>query len=152
MLLEEALARLVDVVARDLGRDFRNAPGAGAAGGLGFGLMSFCGATVRPGFNLVAEMIDLETAVRRADIVITGEGRLDAQTLEGKAPAGVAGLARKHGKRVFAIVGGAAESVTSRDLFDGVLVLATPPITREESMARTAQLLQERARELAQMM
>src|SRR5437763_8498720 len=151
-LLEEALARLVDVVARDLGRDFRNAPGAGAAGGLGFGLMSFCGATVRPGFNLVAEMTDLETAVRRADIVITGEGSLDEQTLEGKAPAGVARLARKLEKRVFAIVGAAAESGTSRDLFDGVLVLATPPITREESMARTAELLQERARELAHMM
>jgi glycerate kinase len=150
--LEEALARLADVVARDLGRDFRDAPGAGAAGGLGFGLMSFCGATVRPGFDLVAEMVDLEAAVGRADVVITGEGSLDEQTLDGKAPAGVARLARKHGKRSFAIVGSAAEGGTSRDLFDGVLVLATPPITREESMARTAELLQERARELAQMM
>ena len=151
-LLEEALTRLADIVTRDLGRDFREAPGAGAAGGLGFGLMSFCGATVRPGFDLVAEMIDLEAAVRRADVVITGEGSLDEQTLEGKAPAGVARLARKLGKRVFAIVGSAAAGGTSRDLFDGVLVLATPPITREESMARTAELLQERARELAQMM
>ena len=151
-LLEEALARLADVVARDLGRDFRDAPGAGAAGGLGFGLMSFCGATVRPGFDLVAEMVDLEAAVQRADVVITGEGSLDEQTMHGKAPAGVARLARKHGKRSFAIVGSAAEGGPSRDLFDGVLVLATPPITREESMARTAELLQERARELAQMM
>ena len=152
VLLEKALTRLADVVARDLGCDFREMPGAGAAGGLGFGLMSFCGATVRPGFDLVAEMVDFEAAVRRADVVITGEGSLDEQTLEGKAPAGVARLARKLGKRVFAIVGCAAEGGTSRDLFDGVLVLATPPITREESMARTAELLQERARELAQMM
>src|ERR1700731_124033 len=87
-ILESALKRLADVVRRDLGSDFRDTPGAGAAGGLGFGLMSFCGATVRPGFELVAEMIDLEAAVRRADVVITGEGSLDQQTLEGKAPAG----------------------------------------------------------------
>ena len=151
-ILESALKRLADVVRRDLGSDFRDTPGAGAAGGLGFGLMSFCGATVRPGFELVAEMIDLEAAVRRADVVITGEGSLDQQTLEGKAPAGVARLARKHGKRIFAIVGCAADGMMPRNLFDGILVLATPPITREESMARTAELLHERARELAQMM
>ncbi|MEY2497184.1 MAG: glycerate 2-kinase [Verrucomicrobiota bacterium] len=150
--LEEALTRLADVVARDLGCDFRETPGAGAAGGLGFGLMSFCGAMVRPGFDLVAEMIDLKAAVQRADIVITGEGSLDQQTLEGKAPAGVARLARRLGKRVFAVVGSAPPGGASRDLFDGVLVLAVPPITQEESMARTAELLQERARELAQMM
>jgi glycerate 2-kinase len=151
-ILETALKRLADVVRHDLGSDFRDTPGAGAAGGLGFGLMSFCGAEVRPGFDLIAEMVDLEAAVRRADVVITGEGSLDKQTLEGKAPAGVARLARKLGKRVFAIVGSAAGGGTWCDLFDGILVLATPPITREESMARTAELLQERARELAQMM
>ena len=95
--LEEALARFADVVARDLGCDFREAAGAGAAGGLGFGLMSFCGATIRPGFDLVAEMLDLGAAIQRADVVITGEGSLDEQTLEGKAPAGVARLARRWG-------------------------------------------------------
>ena len=146
-VLEEALARLADVVARDLGCDFREAAGAGAAGGLGFGLMSFCGATIRPGFGLVAEMLDLGAAIQRADVVITGEGTLDDQTLEGKAPAGVARLARNLGKRVFAIVGCATERAT-REVFDGVLVLAKPPITREESMVRTAELLRERAREL----
>jgi glycerate kinase len=146
-LLEEALARLADVVARDLGCDFREAAGAGAAGGLGFGLMSFCGATIMPGFGLVAEMLDLGAAIQRADVVITGEGSLDDQTLEGKAPAGVARLARKLGKRVFAIVGCATERAT-REVFDGVFVLAKPPITREESITRTAALLRERAREL----
>jgi glycerate 2-kinase len=146
-LLEEALARLADVVARDLGCDFREAAGAGAAGGLGFGLMSFCGATIGPGFALVAEMLGLEAAIQRADVVITGEGSLDDQTLEGKAPAGVARMARKLGKRVFAIVGCATERAT-REVFDGVFVLAKPPITRDESIARTAALLRERAREL----
>ena len=146
-VLEGALARLADVVARDLGSDFREAAGAGAAGGLGFGLMSFCGATVRPGFDFVAETLDLGAAIQRADVVVTGEGNLDDQTLEGKAPAGVARMARKLGKRVFAIVGCATER-SARKVFDGVLVLAQAPITREESMARPAELLQERAREL----
>ena len=147
-VLEEALARLADVVARDLGCDFREAAGAGAAGGLGFGLMSFCGATIRPGFDLVAEMLDLGVIMQQADVVITGEGSLDDQTLEGKAPAGVARLARKLGKHVFAIVGCATEHAITREIFDGVFVLAQPPITREDSMTRTATLLRERAREL----
>lgn len=147
-VLEDALARLADVVARDLGGNFREVAGAGAAGGLGFGVMSFCGATIRPGFDLVAAMLDLEMAIQRADIVITGEGSLDKQTLEGKAPAGVARLARKRGKRIYAIVGCVAERMTTHDVFDGVLALARPPMTREESITRAAALLRERAREL----
>lgn len=147
--LERALARLADVVARDLGCDFREAPGAGAAGGLGFGLISFCGAKVRPGFEVVAEFIDLESAIRRADVVITGEGSLDRQTLEGKAPAGVARLARKNGKRVFAIAGAATADPAVLELFDGVFALAMPSITREEAMSRTGELLRQRGRELA---
>lgn len=147
--LERALARLADVVARDLGCDFREAPGAGAAGGLGFGLISFCGAKVRPGFEVVAEFIDLESAIRRADVVITGEGSLDRQTLEGKAPAGVARLARKNGKRVYAIAGAATADVAVLEVFDGVFSLATPSITREEAMSRTGELLRQRGRELA---
>jgi glycerate kinase len=148
-VLERALARLADVVARDLGCDFREATGAGAAGGLGFGLMSFCGAKVRPGFDVVAEFIDLEGAIERADVVITGEGSLDRQTLEGKAPAGVARLARKKGKRIYAIAGAATADPSVREVFDGVFSLAAPPITKEEAISRTAELLRDRARELA---
>jgi len=151
-LLENGLNRLADVVARDLGCDSRDAPGAGAAGGLGFGLMSFCGATIKPGFDVVAEFIGLQDAIATADVVITGEGRLDEQSLEGKAPGGVARMAREAGKRVFAIVGSASDAAPVRALFDDVLVLARPPITPEQSIARAAQLLQERARELARMM
>lgn len=147
-VLEESLARLADVVARDLGCDFREAAGAGAAGGFGFGLISFCGATIRPGFELVAEMLDLEEAVRRADVVITGEGSLDDQTLEGKAPAGVAQLARVMRKRVYAIVGCATENPAVLQVFDGVYALASPAITGEEAMSRTKELLRERGREL----
>jgi glycerate kinase len=151
-ILETGLQRLADVASHDLGSDFRDTPGAGAAGGLGFGLMTFCGATTRPGFEMVAEFVGLKSAIEESDAVITGEGRLDDQTLEGKAPAGVARLARQLGKPVFAIVGSSSESATSRALFDAVLVLARGEITPEESVARAAELLQERARELAQMM
>jgi glycerate kinase len=148
-LLEDALARLADVVSRDLGCDFREAPGAGAAGGLGFGLMSFCAARIRSGFDLVAEIVDLEAAIRRADIVITGEGHLDRQTLEGKAPAGVAAIARTHGKRVFAIVGRASGDQQVLHLFDRLYELRQPGMTEQESIARTRGLLRERACELA---
>jgi glycerate kinase len=151
-ILENGLTTLADVASRDLGSDFRDAPGAGAAGGLGFGLMTFCGASVKSGFEIVAEFVRLRSAIEEADVVITGEGRLDEQTLEGKGPAGVARLAREFGKRVFAIVGSGSETAAVSALFESVLVLARPPITPEQSIARAPELLQERARELARMM
>lgn len=151
-ILQHGLTRLADVVASDLGSDFRDTPGAGAAGGLGFGLLSFCGAKVKSGFDVVADYIGLREAIAKADVVITGEGRLDEQSLEGKAPAGVARLAREAGKRVFAIAGAASDALAVRALFDGVVVLARAPITAAESIARAPELLQERARELAGMM
>ena len=141
-ILERALTRLADVTAGDLGSDFRNEPGAGAAGGLGFGLMSFCDAKVRPGFEVVAEAVGLEQKIKRADVIITGEGKLDNQTLEGKTPAGVAVLGRKCGKRIFAIMGRAEANSKARDLFDGVYELAGP-------VPEAKELLRERARELA---
>lgn len=115
-------------------------------------MMSFCGASVRPGFEVVAEFVGLKAAIDRADIVVTGEGRLDEQTLEGKVPAGVARLAHESGKRVFAIVGASTESPAVRNLFDGLFVLAREPVTPQESIARAGELLQERARELARML
>jgi len=141
-ILERALTKLADVIGRDLGCDFRDFAGAGAAGGLGFGLMSFCGAIVQPGFDVVAETIDLESKIKRVDLVITGEGSLDRQTLEGKAPAGVARLAKKFGKRVFAIVGCASDDREVRDLFDGVYELSG-------SISEVRELLRQKARESA---
>jgi len=151
-ILENGLKRLADIVANDLGCEFRDIPGAGAAGGLGFGLKSFCGANIESGFDVVAQFIGLKSAIAKADVVITGEGRLDEQSLEGKATAGVARMAREMGKRVFAVAGSVSDTPAVRALFDGVLVLARPPIKAEESIARAPELLQERARELAQMM
>lgn len=140
--LEKALTRLADVTAQDFGVDFRDQPGAGAAGGLGFGLMSFCGATVRPGFDVVAEAVDLETKMRDVDLVITGEGKLDRQTLSGKTPAGVARLAHKLGKRVFAIVGCVGEDREARKIFEAVYELGG-------TISEAPRLVREKAAELA---
>jgi glycerate kinase len=148
-ILEGALARLADVVSKEFGVDYRDEPGAGAAGGLGFGLMSFCGGRIRPGFELVAEAANLESKLENADLVITGEGSLDRQTLEGKTPAGVARLARKLRKRVFALVGRALNDRELREIFDGVYENARMGMSEEENMGRAAELLRENARELA---
>ena len=147
--LERALTRLADVVATEFGFDYRNESGAGAAGGLGFGLLSFCGATIRPGFEVVAEAVRLEAKMKDADLVITGEGSLDRQTLEGKTPIGVARLARKLGKPVFAIVGRASEDQELREIFEGIYQNARPGMSQQENMKHAAELLRENARELA---
>jgi glycerate kinase len=147
--LERALTRLADIVAKQFGTDYRNQPGAGAAGGLGFGLLSFCGATIRPGFEVVAKAVGLEQKVKEADLVITGEGSLDRQTLEGKTPAGVARLARKLHKPVFAIVGRASDDRELGELFDGIYQNARPKMNQQENMRRAAEFLRENARELA---
>lgn len=126
--MDAALARIADIAARDLGADFRDAPGAGAAGGLGYGLMMFCGAKLRPGFETIAELADIEAAVRECDLVITGEGRLDSQTLSGKGPAELARLARRAGKPVVAF-GGCVEAGAEkalRDVFADVVTLSGP--------------------------
>jgi glycerate kinase len=147
--LERALTRLADVVTKEFDIDYGKEAGAGAAGGLGFGLMSFCGATIRSGFDVVAEAVELESKMKDVDVVITGEGSLDAQTLEGKTPVGVARLARKLGKSVFAIVGRASKDREVLELFDGVYALAERGVSEQESIRRTAKLLRDRARELA---
>jgi glycerate kinase len=148
-VLERALTRLADVMTKEFGFDYRDEPGAGAAGGLGFGLMSFCGAKIRPGFDVVAEAVGLESKIIDADVVITGEGSLDRQTLEGKTPGGVTQLARQLGKPVFALVGRAAEDREVRRMFDAIYENARPGMNQAENMSRAAELLRENARELA---
>ena len=148
-ILERALSRLADVVAKEFGFDYRGEAGAGAAGGLGFGLMSFCGAEIQPGFDVVAEAVALESKIKDADVVVTGEGSLDRQTLEGKTPGGVARLARQLGKPVFALVGRADEDREVREMFDGVYENARPGMSQAENMRRAVELLRENARALA---
>lgn len=150
--LELALTKLAEVAARDLNCDFRDEPGAGAAGGLGFGLLTFCGATMRSGFQVVAEKIQLEAMIRNVDVVVTGEGSLDRQTLNGKAPAGVAQLSCNLGKRVFAIAGLSSRDAKVEGPFDGVFSLMRDSMSEAESIRRAPELLRQRARELANLL
>jgi len=144
-ILERSLSRLAAISAQTFALDYRDIPGAGAAGGLGFGLLTFCKAKIRSGFDVVAEAIDLRDRISRADIVITGEGKLDHQTLAGKGPAGVARLARELGKPVYGIVGVATDDREVRQLFDAIFALNdSSPGYRE-----TTRLLEVRAIELA---
>jgi glycerate kinase len=143
--LEEALARVADVARRDLGAPEPSVPGAGAAGGLGYGLMAFLGATLRPGFDAVAEITGLQHAIGTADLVITGEGRLDAQTAAGKAPVGVARLARACGKPVIALAGAVPLTKKDHAAFDAVLPITNEPMSLDQAMQQAAPLLEEAA-------
>ncbi len=103
--LDAALARYADVIRDALGVNVADVPGAGAAGGLGAGLIAFLRAEIRPGVEVVGEVVGLEQRVRQADVVLTGEGCLDSQTLAGKTVAGVARLAQRHGRPVVVVAG-----------------------------------------------
>lgn len=107
--LDANLRHLAKVIKRELGADVAAVPGAGAAGGLGAGLVVFAGAELKSGFGIVSQAASLEKRLRSADLIFTGEGRVDFQTAFGKTPAGVAKLAGKHGVPVIAIGGGLAD-------------------------------------------
>ncbi len=141
---EARLEKLAHLMARDLGVDFRDEPGAGAAGGLGFALMSFCGARLVPGFDLIASIIGLAPRIAAADLVITGEGKLDAQTLNGKGPAGVADMARAAGKKVIGVAGGIEHSAELSRAFDLLLQIKPDSMDVAEAMRDGARLLEEK--------
>jgi glycerate 2-kinase len=103
--LDAALARWADAVRRATGQDLAATPGAGAAGGVGFAALAVLGASLRPGIGLVLDLVGFPAALPGAGLVITGEGSIDAQTLHGKAPAGVAAAARAAGIPVVAVAG-----------------------------------------------
>jgi glycerate 2-kinase len=128
--LDAALAHFADKLEASLGRVARDEPGAGAAGGLGFGLMMFCDALVRPGIELCLDALGADRALERADLVITGEGRIDEQTLRGKAPLGVARRAVPFGVPVVAVAGaiGPVDEQLARDFRSAGITLLCPII------------------------
>jgi glycerate kinase len=107
--LDANLGHFAEVIERDLGVAVSHLPGAGAAGGLGAGLVAFLRAKLRPGIELVMQAVRLEEKLKGADLVLVGEGRMDAQTAYGKVPVGVARLARRFGIPTVAIVGSLGE-------------------------------------------
>lgn len=142
--LDRALGHFAALIHRDLGIDVRGAPGAGAAGGLGAGLMVFLGARLRPGLDLVAEVLDLPERLERADVAVTGEGRFDRQSARGKAPARVLEMAREARCRSVLVAGEIEEGVTPAA--DHVYSLAARA-GLEAALTRPGELLEETAAE-----
>jgi glycerate 2-kinase len=141
--LDAALAHYASMLKRDLGADVADVAGAGAAGGLGAGLLAFAHAQLVPGARLVLDALDFAAAVRGAALVITAEGQLDAQTAYGKSVGAVAEAAHAAGAEVIALAGSVKASAS--DLAALGIAAAVPlpdrPLTLEESMARAPELV-----------
>ncbi len=142
--LDSALQHFADVWQQQRGVDLRNVSGAGAAGGLGAGLMAFCQGSLRPGTDLILDLVDFDLRCRRAHLVITGEGRLDAQTVRGKLIAGVTRRSRAAGRPVVALVGSfeeGAEQLLRGDGLAAAISIVDGPTTVSEAMERAEALL-----------
>lgn len=149
--LDAALAHYADVIRRDLDQDIAQLPGAGAGGGIAAAMVVFLQGDLRPGVEIVAEAIGLDAAVCDADLVVTGEGRIDGQTVHGKTPMGVAHIARRHGKPVVAIGGSLAadaDAVHAHGI-DVVVAAVARPCSVAEALAAGADNLRRAARNLA---
>ena len=138
--LDAALSRFAEVVERQVGRQLRDEPGAGAAGGIGFGLMAFCGARLQPGVELALDALEADLLLQDASLVVTAEGMVDSQTLAGKLPVGVARRAKQHRVPVVAVGGAVAPmgpSVLERFHEEGIVVICSTvesPAPEEELM------------------
>ena len=142
--LDAALGVFARVAAAATGRDIDLAPGAGAAGGLGAGLLFFTAASLRPGVAIVLETTGFEALAHGADLVFTGEGRTDFQTAMGKAPVGVAAVAKRFGVPVICLSGGlgeGADDVLAHGI-DALAAAVPQPMTLEACMAQGAALLE----------
>ena len=149
--LDAALGHFADHCARVLPKDVRDEPGSGAAGGLGFAAKAFLGAQFRAGVEVVAELVGLDAAVRGADLVITGEGRFDAQTLRGKTPFGVARIAQRHQVPVIVIAGTLGDGYEQMYAHGVAAAFALPngPMSLEQACTEAPRLLRERAADVA---
>ncbi len=141
--LDAALSHYANIVKKDLNIDLRELPGAGAAGGLGMGLMVFLKAKMIPGIDVVIEATKLVDVLKVADLVFTGEGRIDFQSVCGKVPTGVALSAKKFGIPVIALVGemGKDYQLVYEQGIDAILTIAPGPITLEDSMKDAERLV-----------
>lgn len=143
--LDAALMHYAMVIERDLGRNVKDIPGSGAAGGLGAGLIAFLNATLRPGAQIVLDAVRLEERIREADLIITAEGQIDEQTAYGKTIEAVAELAKRHKVPVLALAGSLGEGYQNvyRLGVDAVATLVPGPVTLQYAMENAAMLLSE---------
>ena len=151
--LDRNLAHFAGVIENQLGKKISKVPGSGAAGGLGAGLMAFLDATLMKGIDMIAEVTGLEEKIRQADLVITGEGQMDAQTQFGKTPFGVAQLAKKHGKPVIGVAGTLEEDavVLYQAGFDLLLPIQEKPGDLAAALAGAEPLLERTGERIARL-
>lgn len=151
LALDAALGHFAEHSAQVLGRDDSEYPGSGAAGGMGFAAKAYLNASFRPGVEVVADLTGLAAALAGADLVITGEGRFDAQTLRGKTPFGVARMAQRKNVPVIVLAGTLGEGYA--DLYahgiSAAFAVTSGPMTLEFACANAATLLHDRARDIA---
>ncbi len=143
--LEKRTGVFAEAVENACGGTYRNVPGAGAAGGTGFALFTCLGARMQSGFEVMAEAVNLEERVRKADVIITGEGFFDRQSSFGKAPFRMCELARKYGKSVYGIFGGTDGGDHG---FDRIISLTELSGSKELSMARSTNYIRQAGHEL----
>lgn len=142
--LDDNLKHYAQIVREQLGVEIEKVPGAGAAGGLAAGLIAFTNAEMESGFNIVSKMTGLEQRIYEADLVITGEGKIDRQTTMGKTIGGVVALCRKHGKKIWAVGGTIDPGVNKEKLnIDALFPISEKKIPLEESIRNAAKLLEE---------
>ena len=139
-VLENNMKKYADVVEKTIKKDNRDLPGAGAAGGLGYGLVSFLGAHLTNGLDVVADATNLEKRIQKADLVITGEGSFDGQSLHGKAPVRIASIAKKHNIRCVGVFG-LSSIKEKKELFETIYTVVPTVATKEESLANPKESL-----------
>jgi glycerate kinase len=151
--LDKNLQKFARMLKEQLNKDVSLIPGSGAAGGLGAGMMAFLGARLTGGFSMIADVTGLEKLVREADLVITGEGRMDAQTQFGKTPFGVAQMAREHKKAVIGVAGSLEEDagVLYQSGFDLLLSIQEKPANLATALRSAAPLLERTGERIARM-
>ena len=148
--LDAGLANLARVIRKDMGVAIADIPGAGAAGGLGGGLVAFVGAQLKPGIDLVIDVVGLKNCIAGADLVLTAEGRIDRQTRFNKAPAGVARMAKAAGVPCIAICGGIGDGIESLyDIgIDAVFSICSGPQSLAAAMQDASLLLARRTEQV----
>lgn len=149
--LDNALGHYAEVIRHDLDTDVEQVPGAGAAGGMGAALLAFCSADLRQGIEIVTEALGLDEIVRDASLVITGEGRIDSQTIHGKVPIGVARVAKRYDKPVIGIAGSltADVGVVHEHGLDAVFSVLYHICSLEEALDNAAENVRMTARNIA---
>ncbi len=152
--LDTALLRFSEIARQDIGAEVNDLRGAGAAGGLGGGMVAFLDAELRAGVDIILDTVGLEEALEGADLVLTGEGALDYQTVYSKAPIGVAERARRRGIPVIAIAGtlGDRYRLVHERGIEAAVSITNAPMSLEEASARSAELIADAAEQAARMM